>query len=283
MRTLFFVFASGLFAVSDLQAATVEDFEVKSEKMNRAIKVTVIAPNGYAKGTDKLPVVYLLHGHGDNNRTWLEKVPEIQESADQNNLLLVCPNAQDSWYFDTLEPDFQFETFTSRELVEWVDSHYRTIADRTGRAITGISMGGHGAWYLALRHRNVFGAIGSLGGGLDLRPEKVPDWIVKCITRMGTENAPEKLEPLAVTNLIGDLKDGEFFIYIDVGDSDFFAPCNRLFHEKLITQGVSHIYVERVGVHQWEYWRNEIRPQLRSFGLWFKKNQAREVGSNKTP
>jgi len=58
----------------------------------------------------------------------------------------------------------------SKELIQWVDENYRTIAERGGRAISGLSMGGHGGLFLGFRHQDVFGACGSMSGGVDIRP-----------------------------------------------------------------------------------------------------------------
>ena len=66
--------------------------------------------------------------------------------------------------------NMQFEDYISDEVIRYVDSHFRTIPDRKARAISGLSMGGHGAMWNAIRHRDVFGAVGSTSGGLDIRP-----------------------------------------------------------------------------------------------------------------
>ena len=74
-----------------------------------------------------------------------------------------------SWYWNSpVDPKSQYETFISDELIKAIDSKYKTIKNRTGRAITGLSMGGHGALYLAIKHQDVFGAAGSMSGGVDI-------------------------------------------------------------------------------------------------------------------
>ena len=85
--------------------------------------------------------------------------PEI---ADEKGIIFVCPDGKDSWYWDSPKnPAYRYETFVSSELVNYIDRNYKTIADRKGRAITGLSMGGHGAMWLGIRHKDVFGAAGS--------------------------------------------------------------------------------------------------------------------------
>ena len=158
-------------------AAVVDTLQVMSEKMGRTVNVLVVSPD-QIRG-EGAPVVYLLNGHSGDERSWLGLKPEIREYADRDNLIFVCPDGEDSWYWDSpLDKDKQFETFVSRELVAYVDSHYRTLPRREKRAITGYSMGGHGAMWLAIRHKDVFGAAGSMSGGVDINP--FPDkWEIK--------------------------------------------------------------------------------------------------------
>jgi|SRR5450759_5197606 len=103
---------------------------------------------------------------------WITKVPAIKEYADQYQLMIVCPDGGfTSWYFDSpVDSTIKYETYISRELIAAIDTKYHTIKDKKGRAITGLSMGGHGAFYLAFRHQDVWGAAGSMSGGLDIRP-----------------------------------------------------------------------------------------------------------------
>ena len=130
-----------------VRAAKVDTVEVHSRKMGRAVRTIVISPEKTeGKGA---AVVYLLHGYGGNETTWPSLKPELKDYADRENLIFVCPNGENSWYWDSpLNEDSQFETFVSRELVSYVDGHYRTLPSREKRAITGLSMGGHGALWI---------------------------------------------------------------------------------------------------------------------------------------
>ena len=152
-----------------VRAAKVDTVEVHSRKMGRAVRTIVISPEKTeGKGA---AVVYLLHGYGGNETTWPGLKPELKDYADRENLIFVCPNGENSWYWDSpLNEDSQFETFVSRELVSYVDGHYRTLPSREKRAITGLSMGGHGAMWNAIRHKDIFGGAGTTSGGMDIRP-----------------------------------------------------------------------------------------------------------------
>lgn len=89
----------------------------------------------------------------------------------RDSVIVVCPDGENSWYWDSpKDPSSRFETFVARELIDYVDAHYPTRGDRSGRAITGLSMGGHGGLWLSFRHKDTFGAGGSTSGGVDIRP-----------------------------------------------------------------------------------------------------------------
>lgn len=194
-----------------VRAAKVDTVEVHSRKMGRAVRTIVISPEKTeGKGA---AVVYLLHGYGGNETTWPSLKPELKDYADRENLIFVCPNGENSWYWDSpLNEDSQFETFVSRELVSYVDGHYRTLPSREKRAITGLSMGGHGALWLAIRHQDVFGAAGSTSGGLDIRP--FPDnWDMK--EQIGAKDAGVcDWDDYTVINQTGKLKDGALWIIL---------------------------------------------------------------------
>lgn len=69
-----------------------------------------------------------------------------------------------------MNKEYRYETFVSKELVNYIDKNFTTKAERGGRAVTGLSMGGHGSLWLSIRHKDVFGGGGSMSGGLDIRP-----------------------------------------------------------------------------------------------------------------
>ena len=96
--------------------------------------------------------------------------PELGKIADEKGIIFVCPDGKNSWYWDSPKnPSYRYETFISNELINYIDANYPTVASRDKRAITGLSMGGHGALYNAIRHKDVFGAAGSTSGGVDIR------------------------------------------------------------------------------------------------------------------
>ena len=159
-----------LWLTSSVSAATIDRIAVRSEAMKKEIPVVVIVPDA-AKSGVRMPVLYLLHGYSGDQETWLNVKPSLPQMADRDSVIVVCPDGENSWYWDSPKaPSSRFETFLARELIDYVDAHYPTRGDRSGRAITGLSMGGHGGLWLSFRHKDTFGAGGSTSGGVDIRP-----------------------------------------------------------------------------------------------------------------
>ncbi|MBI9017303.1 MAG: hypothetical protein JEZ07_08600 [Phycisphaerae bacterium] len=263
-----------------VQASTLNVINVHSDKMNKDVPVNIILPDSYQNSIRPFAVLYLLHGAGDDYTGWVKKT-SIEQLVDQHNIIVVCPDSgRTSWYFDSpIDPTYQYEIFTAVELVKYIDKNYRTLASRDFRAITGLSMGGHGAMFLAIRHKDVFGVVGCQSGGVDIRP--FPDnWDIK--KRLGplTENK-ERWNELTVINQAKTLKDNDLQICIDCGTSDFFLNVNRALHQQLLDDKISHVYTERPGGHSWDYWSNSIKYQMLFFTECFNKAKIK-VQKDKT-
>lgn len=253
--------------VSWLFAAQVDTLSVRSESMRKGIKTIVIVPD-VAKERS-CPTVYLLHGFGGNYKTWLQIKPELPRIADRMGFVFVCPDGAGSWYWDSpRNPDVRYETFISTELVRFVDARYNTIKERSGRAITGLSMGGHGAMWNAIRHSEVFGAAGSTSGGLDIRPFP-KSW--EMYKQLGARDEhPDVWDTHTVINLVPGLENGRLALIVDCGYGDFFFDVNQKFHEALLERGIDHDFLVRPGEHNNTYWRNSIDYQLLFFQKYFE-------------
>jgi S-formylglutathione hydrolase FrmB len=137
------------------------------------------------------------------------------------------------------------------------------LANRNGRAIAGLSMGGHGALYLAFKHPDVFAAAGSMSGGGDLRP--FPNkWKIK--ERLGSlVDHADLWEKNSVTNMLSLFEPGKLAITFDCGTEDVFYKANLELHEKMLAAKIQHQYIVRPGGHNWVYWRNAVKYQLLFF------------------
>jgi len=259
---------------SSALAFKVESQDVPSKAMAKTIPVSIVLPKAYEENPAvPLPVLYLLHGAGDNNSTWLNAT-SISSLADQFGIIIVSPSSDISWYFDSPEiPSSKYETFISTELVTYIDSHYRTRANRLFRALLGNSMGGHGALFLGIRHKDLFATAVSISGGVDFRPFP-KNWNLDKL--LGNEkDHPDRWNDLTVLNQAKKLKDGDLAISIDVGVYDFFVEGNRALHRELLDQKVAHDYTERPGYHGWPYWANAIPYQMLYISNRFKENEAK--------
>ncbi len=255
-------------------AAKVDTAEVFSTAMQKKIKTVTIIPDAY-ENTRQLnyPVLYLLHGYSDSYAGWINKSPNIALLADQYNIIIICPDGgYSSWYFDSPEEaNFRYETFVANELVSWTDENYRTIRKPKGRAITGLSMGGHGGLFLGFKHQDIYGAAGSMSGGVDLRPFP-ENW--ELAKRLGDyAEYPERWEENSVINLTHLLKNDNLKIIIDCGADDFFYPVNVMLHKKLLERNIDHDFISRPGRHNWEYWSKAIYSQVIFFHLFFEEGK----------
>lgn len=251
-------------------ASTVDTAEIYSPSMHKLSKCLVIKPANYTVQGAPYPVLYLLHGWSGNFAGWLTDAPQLRRHADTYNMLIVCPDGgYDSWYIDSpVDTNVCYETHVSVEVVNYVDYYYHTRRDHGGRAIAGLSMGGHGALLLAARHPDVFGAAGSMCGGLDLRPFKKNDWDLKGV--LGSPSAHWKnWEDHSVLNLVPLLKKSKISLLIDCGVGDFFLDVNRAMHQRLLDAKIPHEYTERPGEHNHEYWGNAIDYQVVFFDKFF--------------
>ena len=267
----YFLLLSIFFLAASAYAASVDTVSIYSNAMQKSYKCLVIKPKTYKNKRSKYPVLYLLHGHGGWYANWLMRVPELKDYADQYQLMIVCPDGgYNSWYFDSpIDSTVRFETYISKEVPKYIDAHFNTIKDRKARAISGLSMGGHGGLYLGFRHADFFGACGSMSGGVDLRPfpkkwqlaEKIGDSL----------NHADNWKKYSVITVIENYPKDSIDIIIDCGIEDFFYPVNHVLHEKMLQLKIPHDYTERPGKHDVPYWRNAVKYQLFFFRDYFDK------------
>jgi len=267
MKRKSLLFACLLLLALPFYAAQVDTVMVQSPSMNKEVQVVVVTPDvALGKKAVACPVVYLLHGFGGNAKTWINTKPELPQIADEKGIIFVCPDGKNTWYWDSPKnKDVRYETFISSELVNYIDGHYKTVAAPRGRAITGLSMGGHGALWNAIRHTDVFGAAGSTSGGVDIRPFP-KNWMM-----------PEQLGEMETNKEVWDqhtvikLRKDDLAMIIDCGEADFFLDVNKNLHKRLLELKIDHDFITRPGGHNGQYWNNSIDYQILFFSKFFKK------------
>ncbi|SDD50188.1 alpha/beta hydrolase [Paraburkholderia lycopersici] len=244
---------------------------IPSVAMQRSFDATVVLPDDYAGGNHaaRFPVIYVLHGSGGSYADWTSNT-RIGQLADRYHVVLVMPDGgHESWYIDSpFDSSSRYETYVGSEVVSYIDTHFRTLATRDARAITGLSMGGFGALRIALDRRETFGAAGSISGAVDPR---------NCEDEPGIDHVfgdPTRHASVwnsnAIVDSAQDFEHAHIALTIDCGVSDYFVQSNRTLHERLVELGVPHDYAERPGGHTWSYWSNSIRYQVLFFATAFR-------------
>ena len=257
-------------------AAKVDSLSIYSNAMHRSYNCVVITPDSYKKKKN-FPVVYLLHGYSGAFSNWIKKVPRLKDYADQYQLIIICPEgAYSSWYFDSpVDSTMKFETYISKEVPAFIDTHYKTIKDRRARAITGLSMGGHGGLFLGFRHSDFFGACGSMSGALVI--DHITDPRYEVDKRLGdTLENRHYYKELSIINEMEHHRKDPLSVILDCGTEDNIIQMSREAHKKMLDLKISHDYIERPGKHDWVYWANAIQYQLLYFHNFFEQYTIRQ-------
>ncbi len=227
-----------------------------SKSLDKQTAMHVILPPG--KGP--FPVLYLLHGLSDDYTIWQRRT-SIERYVDGKNLAVVMPDGGRSFYCNDPRPDgAAYEDHIVRDVVGFTDATFRTIVDRRGRAIAGLSMGGYGAVMLSLKHADLF----SVACGHS--------------SAVGFTHPVYRDTPKIYSLADSLLKDGSYNVFllaqkalklrnkpalrIDCGRDDFLLKENRKFHAHLKKIGFKHEYREYPGAHSWEYWDVHIRQSI---------------------
>lgn len=276
----------------------------------------VYLPPGYEASDRRYPVVYMLHGLGGDENNWRQL--DIGPAADEVALeaIIVMPDGDDGFYVNwASEVDHEaclrgsrpfgqaldmrtycvrqarYEDYIARDLVAHVDATYRTIPERDGRAIGGLSMGGYGALYLAMKHPDLFGATASHAGVTSLLyqgphpyqrdqvvlTEEPGPWLDQAgafgdqfrriwATDIATWRAHDP------ATMATELTEGQLAIYLDCGDQDEFKlhAANQYMHDVLTEAGISHSFeLIEGGRHDARFWTSRVDDSLRFFAAYF--------------
>ena len=273
MKNLFLLL---LFLPSVLVAqGRVDTIAVYSPSMKKTLKAAISFPSGYEKGESRYPVVYLLHGGSGAFSDWHQKVTEkgiVNQMAEEHKVLIVTPGVGPaSYYYDSpLLDSVRYETYMIQELIPFIDKNYRTLAQKESRAITGLSMGGHGAITLAAKHPSLFIAAGSMSGVMNIDTDlwKVGEEFRSLrkkgqIEMLGAINYQGPLfNTYTAVGLVDQLQNQKISLIIDCGVDDFLIETNRQMHSLLMEKKVAHEYIERPGAHTWNYWTEALPVQF---------------------
>jgi len=262
---LFFLTPTLIFA-----QAKIDTIQVYSPSMKKSLKVAITTPSSYQGSEHRFPTLYLLHGGSGSFLDWLTKVTEpglVSRMAEEYNIIIVNPGVgPSSYYFDSpLIDSVQYETYITSELISEIDSNYRTLAQKESRAITGLSMGGHGSITLSAKHPELFAVAGSMSGvmNIDTRMWEVGDELKNMRAEtfkvtLGEIDYEYPYSSFTAVGLVDMIKANGIPLIIDCGTEDFLISTNRQMHQLLLANKTPHEYTERPGTHTWQYWTEAL-------------------------
>jgi enterochelin esterase-like enzyme len=238
-------------------------------KMDR--KYAVYLPPDYESSTRSYPVLYLLHGSGDDQTGWVQfgEVLYIADKAINSGvatpMIIVMPDANTGikGYVNDVKGEWLYEDFFFQEFIPFIEKKYRIKAEKHYRAISGLSMGGEGTFIYALHHPELFSSACPLSSATG--PKNI-DELKNYRLWKGVEDITETLKEAyfnkySVLNLIENMPDTqkkEVRWYIDCGDDDFLYEGNSLVHIAMRKNEIPHEFRIRDGAHNWTYWRASL-------------------------
>ena len=269
----FFMLGFVICALGNAQTGKVFDqLSHKSKILKTDRNFAIYLPPDYDTSQRSYPVLYLLHGAGDDQTGWVQ-FGEVMHIADMaisegkiTPMIIVMPDAFTNrlGYFNDIRGDWDFEDYFFEELMPYVEKTYRIKSEKRYRAIAGLSMGGGGSFVYALRHPELFSSACPLSayiGQLTLEEEK--NSMTNFYKVENIENYDIKayfvknnVLPLIESTPVEAIKSVRW--YIDCGDDDFLYEGNSLVHIAFRKKEIPHEYRVRDGAHTWTYWRESL-------------------------
>ncbi len=254
-----------------------DNLSMKSNILKSERKFAIYLPPDYGTSSRSYPVLYLLHGSGDDQTGWVQ-FGEVRHIADKaikegkaTPMIIVMPdaNTEERGYFNNINGNWNYEDFFFKELMPYVEKTYRIKQDKRYRAISGLSMGGGGSFIYALHHPEMFSSAAPLSAYVG--PLTVEN-LKKNLSQRNNENFTDErvnsyFEQHSAVSLVnnGDPKKiASVRWYIDCGDDDFLYEGNSLIHIAMKKKEIPHEYRVRDGKHTWTYWRESL-PEVLEF------------------
>ena len=241
---------------------------VQSQALGRAMKYRVLLPEQYDGSLQRYPVLYLLHGLGGDYKDWTTR-SNLAVYTRGLPLIIVMPDGENQWYTNSADGTARFEDYLLADLQADVESKFRTISSRYGRAIAGLSMGGYGALKIALRKPASFAIAASFSGAFNVTRDGELERLIgssevartlKIFGPVGSQTRKDNDVFLLASAL---RPAGAPYIYMDCGIADTtLIGANRELVIAIHKTGAAYEYHELAGAHSWEYWDRRIREFL---------------------
>lgn len=246
----------------------------RSDVLQKQTTMQVLLPR---VGRPPFPVLYLLHGLSDDSTVWLRNT-RLEWYVRELPLMVVLPDGYRGFYTDNEEGPAYAKHF-GREVVDFVDRNFQTQAERAGRAIGGLSMGGYGAMRIGLGFPDRFCSVNSHSGAVGRSDADFSDGAVRAGKHQDkTKELVEELRRIFGESPVGTNHDllvlakkahaaGQLpHLYLDCGREDFLLEDNRECHRSLKEAGIPHEYHEHAGAHDWDYWDRHVQDALKFHG-----------------
>lgn len=271
----FLIFPALLFAQS---GKVFDNLSMKSKILNSERKYAIYLPPDYETSQRSYPVLYLLHGGGDDQTGWVQ-FGEVLYIADKTikegkctPMIIVMPDANTGkrGYFNSAEGDWRYEDFFFEEFIPFIEGKYRIKGEKRYRAVAGLSMGGGGTYIYALHHPELFSSACPLssGSGRSVSPSETKENVErggKTFTDKEIETYHQKYSTLYLIENMPEEQKNAVRWYIDAGDDDKLASEGScLTHIAMIKKGIPHEFRVRDGAHTWTYWRTAL-PEVLDF------------------
>jgi S-formylglutathione hydrolase FrmB len=234
----------------------------------REMPLSVILPAGYDASDMRYPVLYLLHGYTAHYSDWVTNT-HIRQYARRYQEIVVMPEAGTSWYVNNYaNPQLKWQDYFIYDVIPYIDQHYRTRANRRGRALAGTSMGGYGALLLGLKYNAMFAAAASLSGVVTTPEPSFVQYVTSKVDEQVIESdfgpfGSQARDENDLFKLARQVPPSEMpQLYLSIGTSDKYLGTNREFVKTLDRLGIAYRYRELPGEHDWRLWDPELEKVL---------------------
>ncbi|MBE0674615.1 MAG: esterase family protein [Bacteroidales bacterium] len=272
MRTLYIIFAGLLISSAGFSQSgkVFDNLSLPGKILKGDRKYAIYLPPDYETSGRSYPVLYLLHGAGDDQSGWIQfgEVLSIADKAIREGkatpMIIVMPDANTGvrGYFNNIANDWRYEDFFFEELMPFVESTYRIRQQKRYRAIAGLSMGGGGSFIYALHRPELFSSACPLSAYVGpLSFEEFSRGNAKERDKYDEATLRSYYEKHNVLSLLENTpveKVKSVRWYIDCGDDDFLYEGNSLVHIAMRRKEIPHEFRIRDGGHTWTYWRESL-------------------------